>query len=143
MLKIHDVAHEFKIDDGEWVRCGCSGWCSGDDAKIPEVLVIANAIDWELMRDRLESENADIYEGLYMAHTFFRRRPYIRAWHREWPEDSVCKLFPKDFKTISYRTTYKERRYVSVEWIFEHLHADDAIQYFKDRGMTICPIATH
>ena len=21
MLKIYDVAHEFKIDDGEWVRC--------------------------------------------------------------------------------------------------------------------------
>ena len=46
----------------------------------------------------------------------------------------------KHFDKLTYKTSYTEHKSVTLNWIMEHLSADQCIQYLKDRGMTACPI---
>lgn len=142
MLKIYTVSQQFKIDDKDWQECGERGWVCREESSVATETIRANCVDWHEMARLIETSPYGWFDGLVTDKTFFRKRPYIRAFRCGW-HDEAWRFFPKDFKTISYRVLYEERSYVSMEWIFEHLSADKAIQYFKERGMNICPIATH
>lgn len=142
MLKIYTVSQQFKIDDKDWQECGERGWVCREESSVAPETIRANCVDWHEMARLIETSPYGWFDGLVTDKTFFRKRPYIRAFRCGW-HDEAWQFFPKDFKTISYRVLYEERSYVSMEWIFEHLSADKAIQYFKERGMNVCPIATH
>ena len=142
MLKIYTVSQQFKIDDKDWQECGERGWGCIEESSVTPETIRANCVDWHEMARLIETSPYGWFDGLVTDKTFFRKRPYICAFRCRW-HDEEWRFFPKDFKAISYRVLYKERSYVSMEWIFEHLSADNAIQYFKERGMNVCPIATH
>lgn len=142
MLKIYTVSQQFKIDDKDWQECGERGWVCREESSVAPETIRANCVDWHEMARLIETSPYGWFDGLVTDKTFFRKCPYIRAFRCGW-HDEAWRFFPKDFKTISYRVLYEERSYISMEWIFEHLSADKAIQYFKERGMNVCPIATH
>lgn len=142
MLKIYTVSQQFKIDDKDWQECGEKGWVCREESSVAPETFRANCVDWHEMARLIETSPYGWFDGLVTDKTFFRKRPYIRAFRCGW-HDETWRFFPKDFNTISYRVLYEERSYVSMKWIFEHLSADKAVQYFKERGMNVCPIATH
>ena len=72
------------------------------------------------------------------AKPFFRHRPYIEINTPHCLEYE--RYYAKDAHTISYKLIFREKKDVTLEWIMEHLSAEKAIQYFKERGMSICPI---
>ena len=53
------------------------------------------------------------------------------------------KIFANDAHTISVKTIYQEREYVSLDWIAKHLTAEQAVQYFKDRGVGDSTVYLH
>lgn len=55
-------------------------------------------------------------------------------------KDEPINLFKKDFSSISIIEVNEEKKNVTIEWIMEHLSADKAIQFLKERGMAVCPI---
>ena len=70
--------------------------------------------------------------------TFILRRPYLHFFV-EWLYEPI-NLFKKDFSSISIIEVNEEKKNVTLEWIMEHLSADKAIQFLKERGMAVCPI---
>lgn len=66
--------------------------------------------------------------------TLFRKRPYVNVEY-EW--DDVDRYYNFDSIVV-------ERRYepydITLNELFKEYSAEEAIQYLKDRGMTICPI---
>lgn len=142
MLKIYTVSQQFKIDDKDWQECGERGWACMEESSVTHETLRANCVDWQEMVRLIETSPYGWFDGLVTCKTLFLKRPYIQAF---WcgRHNKTLRFFSKDFKAISYRVLYKERSYVSMEWLFEHLSADKVIQYFKERGMNVCPITTH
>lgn len=142
MLKIYDLSQQFKIDDGDWESCGSTGWyCKEEREVIPEIL-LADHLNWQDMKRLIEAAPSGILDGFEIKKTFFFKRPYISVSVGWWPNE-IGRLYQNNPHTISYRVLRKENTSISMEWILENLPADKAIQYFKDRGMSVCPIATH
>lgn len=61
----------------------------------------------------------------------------ISAMARRYGSDYVTQLL-NDFMEAT--PIQKEKKNVTLEWIMEHLSADKAIQFLKERGMAVCPI---
>lgn len=49
-------------------------------------------------------------------------------------------LRPERLRLRVTNQKHEEMEYVTLEWIMRHLKAEQAIQYFKERGMNVCPI---
>lgn len=135
MLKIYNVRSVFQINRQQWETCGDAGYICKDDSEIQEELVVLDKCSFD--KAFCEIYN-NCFDGLYADETPILHRPYIGVTGR-------CSLrgvqyCAKDIHTISYKVIYRERKHVSIDWITKHLTADQAIQYFKERGMTVCPI---
>lgn len=131
MLKIYDVTDYVSIDGTKWRVVGGYGYHVSD--KTPENKLIFDNITFNEAYEYLSSHTLD---GMREDTSFITKKPliYIR-YQGAW--DSVAY---RGFNTISYRREFKENANVSLEWIMKNLSADKAIQYLKDRGMTVCPI---
>lgn len=137
MLKIYCVQSFYQVNHQGWVRCGTDDYKCQDDGEAQEKQIIFERKHFNEAYDLIERLRPD---GLYCDTTLFGR-PYIGVdgWNCRTPQ----KLFPKSVYTLSYKLVYKEVKYATLDWISEHLTADEAIQYFKERGMTVCPIKLH
>jgi hypothetical protein len=131
MLKIYDVIDYVSIDGADWRRVGGYGYRVTDN-EIENTLIL-NGLSFDEVREYL-SQNALC--GVWNDSTFFLGKPTIRISYNDVWSDVEYRKFNK----MSYKSEFKERRNVSLEWIIGHLSADQCIQYLKERGMTACPI---
>lgn len=134
MLKVYRMRNLVSIDDGEWRGIGESGHVMRDDEPTEEI--IFENISFDECRDLVLSDRCP--SGMWADETIFRHLPQIGLrlsngsfeWH-------------KKFNSISYKKTYSEATYLTLEDIMKRFSADKCIQYLKDRGMTACPMSTN
>lgn len=131
MLKVYNVYDYVSIDGAEWRRVGRSGYKVADE-EIKNKLILDN-VSFEDAREFLSN---NILDGVWNYSTFFRNKPTICISY----QDAWEPVTYKRFNTISYKTVYKEDKYVTTQWLMEHLSADQFIQYLKERGITTCPM---
>ena len=137
MLKIYDVRSMFKINRQEWDVCGNLGWICEDESEICKEVVILDKMRFYRALETIAA-NPNDYKGMSAGQTFFQHRPYIEISNPRYLECE--RYYAKDAHTISYKLVCQEKECVTLEWIMGHLSAEKAIQYFKERGMSICPI---
>ena len=134
MLKIYKVQSFYQVNRQEWMHCGTIGYVCQDEAKTKEQEILFEKKSFNEAYDLIGRFN---FDGLYCDTTLFGH-PYIGiiGWYCSSPQ----KLFSKRTNTLSYKLVYNEVKYATLDWISSHLTADEAIQYFKERGITVCPI---
>ncbi len=47
----------------------------------------------------------------------------------------------RHFEKISYKICYEEKDNITMDYVLKHFPAEQGIQYFKERGLNVCPIA--
>ena len=130
MLKVYVVKSWYKVDDEQWKRGSRHGYMIREETTEEGKLHFHKA-SWDEVYDK--SNLADIWVG----QTLFRRRPYIEV-HHGW--DDTRRFYRGDFREFTYMDSYDEWKECSLEWIMKHASAEQAIQYMKERGMTVCPM---
>ena len=130
MLKIYQKNNYVSINGDAWRVISYDEIAS--DKELETQLVLDN-LSFDEARDYLLQ---NYLRGVWNDETFFRHKPTITVDYYSSFEPAKY----KHFKTISYKTVYKEWTNVTLDWIIKHLSADECIQYLKDRGMTTCPI---
>lgn len=132
MLKVYDVTDYVSIDGAPWREVGSCGYRVTDKEQEKNKLILDN-VSFDEAREYL-SDNA--VDGVWKDITFFKKKPTIGiSYCGSW--DSV---YYKHFNSISYKQVVTEWKNVSIDWLIQHLSADQFIQYLKERGMTTCPI---
>lgn len=137
MLKIYKTRSLFQINRQKWERCGSTGYCCKEESEVKEELVLLDKCSFEDAMLKI-LDNLSHFDGVYTDMTMFLHRPFIKVYGLFSSEST--RLFAKDVRSFSYKVTYEEMEYVTLEWIMRHLKAEQAIQYFKERGMNVCPI---
>lgn len=130
MLKVYRVGSYYKVDDEELTRCGDTGYTIREELT-EETEICLNKVPWETVREHPH------LNGIVIGETLFRHRPYVEVYEN-WDEGR--RFYQSDFKEFSYVYVYTEWENCSLEWIMQHASADKAIQYMKERGMTVCPL---
>lgn len=135
MLKIYSVKSMFQINRQRWQPCGTNGYVCLDEDKVQAELINLDHCSFDEAYQKISELHPD---GLDIGETIFRHRPYITigGWNAEEQE----RFYAGKVHTISHKDIYREKKYVTLDWISSHLTADEAIQYFKERGMTVRPI---
>lgn len=135
MLKIYDVESMFQINRQDWEPCGSNGYICLDEAEVQEELVVLDRCTFDEAYQIIPKLNLD---GMYVGETLFNHRPYIVVCG--WNPATQRRFYTKNIHTISYKEVFREREHVTLEWIMKHLSSEKAIQYFKEREMSVCPI---
>lgn len=136
MLKIYDVRSVFQINRQQWEACGDAGYACKDDSEVQEERIILDKCPFSKAFQEIYN---NYLNEIYANETLILHRPYIGVVGCCRSRGS--RYFADDVHTVSYKIIYRERECVSIDWITKHLTAEQAIQYFKDRGMTVCPIS--
>lgn len=131
MLKVYNVYKYVSIDGGDWRKLDYSGYKITDE-ELSECIMIDNA-SFADTREYLKNNSCFL---MFNDETFFRRKPIIKINYNDAWEYATY----KHFNTLSYKIVYKERKMVTMQWLMEHASADQVIQYFKERGITTCPM---
>lgn len=130
MLKIYRITDYVSIDGADWREVDY-GYKAADEE--PANKLVLDNVSFDEAREYLS--NHRLY-GVWNGSTLFTNKPLIYVRYQDaWDDVSY-----RHFKTLSYKTEYKEWPDVSLDWIIKHLSADQCIQYLKDRGMAACPI---
>lgn len=131
MLKIYSVHDYISIDGAKWREVGCSGYKATDE-EVENTLILDN-ISFDEAHEYLSQKTLD---GIWNGSTFFRNKPTVVVSYQDaW--DPVSYLH---FNTMSYKREFREKKYMTFEWMTKHLSADQLIQYLKERGITTCPM---
>ena len=138
MLKIYETHSLFQINHQKWERCGVGGYCCKGESKVKKELVLLDKCSFEDAMLKI-LDNQSHFDGVYADMTMFLHRPFIEAGCGFFRSE-YTRFFAKDVRSFSYKVIYEEMEDVTIEWIIQHLSAERAIQYFKERGMTVCPI---
>ncbi len=131
MLKIYNVTDYISIDGANWRVVGNRGYMATDEE--PKNTLILDNVSFSEAYKYLSLIHLD---GVHNDCTFFRNKPLIQVYYY----DAWDYVQYRRFNTMSYKREYSERKNISLNWIMEHLAADDCIQYLKDRGITTCPV---
>lgn len=73
----------------------------------------------------------------HVDYTLFKHEPFTR-YHRRYYMQEDEKLFKNDIKNISIRMIYQKKK-ITLQELFEEFPAEQAIQYIKERGLSVCP----
>ena len=131
MLKIYTVVRYVSIDGAKWRSVGQVGYCCTD--KDLDVKLILDKSSFDEVREYNQSHFLD---GVWNYTTFWRKKPALAVKYRGAFDDVVY----TKFNTMSYRNVYTKQENVTLDWLAEHLPADQTIQYLKERGITTCPM---
>ena len=135
MLKIYQIHNYVSIDGSDYRRV-VGSFLADCQCVALEDCEIKYALLNRTFDDTYECLKSHKLDGLWNDTTFWTRKPIIRVRYADAYDDVVYRYF----KSISYIQTYEEWKDVSLEWIINHLPADQAIQYLKERGITACPM---
>ena len=131
MLKVYYVRDYVSIDGSEWRRVGMCGYTVTDE-EVEDKLVLDN-VSFDEAREYLSK---NILSSVWNDSTFFRHKPTVEVCYTgAWDPVSY-----RHFNTLSYKRKFEEDKNVSIEWMIQHLSADQFIQYLKERGITTCPM---
>lgn len=138
MLKIYNSYYMYQLGHGKWKRFGYTGWFCKEESEVVRSKTVLENASFEQAFERFEKNPS---HNIFSSRTFILRRPYLHL-HRDVMElfSKPTDLFKKDFFSISIIEINEEKNGVTLEWIMEHLSADKAIQFLKERGMAVCPI---
>lgn len=131
MLKVYLTTNYVSIDGADWRAVGGCGYRATEE-ELSDQLILDN-LTFDEVYEYL-SQNYLI--GIYDDQTLFRHKPIIQINY----SDAWDPVTYRRFNNMSYKTEFEEWKNVSLEWLVEHLSADQCIQYLKDRGMAACPI---
>lgn len=129
MLKIYTVKSYVSIDRGEWKEVGYGFHTARDDNPTEEI-VFEN-----FTLEQCYEYTGCCLDGIWRSKTFFKKKPMLYIGDNFFNSKAYY-----SFNNISYKCVYIEWKDVSLNWIIEHLSADQCIQYLKERGITTCPI---
>lgn len=135
MLKIYDPIYSVSIDGGPWKRLGDpfdTNWFV-TDKDLPETELLLDDVSFQEAYDYLRD---NYFFGARTCTTFFKDKPQISLLYF----NSIDRKCIKKCEWFCLRAENKLRENVTLDWILNHLEADQAIQYLTERGMGICPI---
>jgi hypothetical protein len=130
MLKIYHVTNYISIDGADWREVRGDGYRVADST--PDLVLVEN-LSFDQAREYLSEHTI---HGVHNDSTIWKKKPVVSVSYC----DAIEPVRYKHFTTISYKKEFKEWTSVPMQWIIEHLSADECIQYLKDRGMIACPI---
>lgn len=135
MLKIYDPIYSVSIDGGPWERLGNpfdTNWFV-TDKDLPETELLLDDVSFQEAYDYLRD---NYFSGARTCTTFFKDKPQISLLYF----NSIDRKCIKKCECFCLRAENKLRKNVTLDWILNHLEADQAIQYLVERGMGICQI---
>lgn len=131
MLKVYRVYNCVSVDGADWREVGQGGYKISDEED--ETKFILENASFDEVREYLSQYRLD---GVWNDATLFRGKPQVAVdYDGAWDDVRYRK-----FDTMSYKQVYKEWHGVPLRWLMDHASAEQAIQYLKDRGITVCPI---
>ena len=84
------------------------------------------------------AQSAD-WKWMFAYKTFWKKIPYLIPSATYWDE-SPPRFFEDDTTRFSVVNLYVLDKYYSMQDIMKVSNADRAIQWFKERGMAVCPM---
>lgn len=135
MLKIYDPIYSVSIDGGPWKRLEDqfdTNWFVSDE-EVPETELLLDDVSFQEAYDYLHE---NYISGARTCRTIFKGRPQLSLLYF----NTIDRKYIKKCEGFWLRAKNRLRENVTLDWILKHLEADQAIQYFKERGMEICPI---
>lgn len=132
MLKVYSVWDYVSIDGADWRAVGSHGYMVTDEEQKNKIILdnVSFTEAYEYLQDNyldgVENETSSILKKSIIS----------VEYHNE--------LFPvsyRKFDTMSYKREFEEFN-ASVKWLMQRLSAEQFIQYFKERGMNVCPLNT-
>ncbi len=135
MLKIYDPIYYISIDGGPWERLEDlfdTNWFVTDE-DLPETELLLDGVSFQEAYDYLHE---NYISGARTCRTIFKGRPQLSLLYF----NTIDRKYIKKCEGFWLRAKNRLRENVTLDWILKHLEADQAIQYFKERGMEICPI---
>ena len=136
MLKIYDPIYFVSIDDGPLERLENpfdTDWFV-TDKDLPAKELLLDNVSFQEAYDYLRD---NYISGARTCTTFFKDKPQLSLVYF----NTIDRKYIKKCEGFCLRAENRLRKNVTLDWILKHLEADQAIQYFKERGMEICPIA--
>lgn len=132
MLKAFSFEIFIKIDDEEWDDTFLGGWDLYEEEPISKEETFSFDELWKIK----EEFSPSYLDFLKADTTLFRGRRYFKyACFREMRD-----YFIAEEKVSSIKILRKYRpKNPTMKEIFDHCDAGKAIQYFKERGLNICP----
>lgn len=106
-----------------------------DDSEPDGEFLIKDATWQEMFRHA----QTDDRKWMYADKTFWKKIPYLAPSAIYWDEIAP-KFFEDDTTRFSVVHTYVLDKYYSMQDIMKVSNADLAIQWFKERGMAVCPL---
>lgn len=135
MLKIYDPIYSVSIDGSPWKRLEDqfdTNWFVSDE-EVPETELLLDDVSFQEAYDYLHE---NYISGARTCRTIFKGRPQLSLLYF----NTIDRKYIKKCEGFWLRAKNRLRENVTLDWILKHLEADQAIQYFKERGMEICPI---
>lgn len=135
MLKIYDSIYSVSINGGQFKQVSGffdTDWFVGDE-DLPETEVLLDNVSFIEAYEWLKNHYVS---GARPCTTIFKGRPQISLRYRYSMYDSVG-ITEKKCKKFSILIERKLRAGVTIEWISRNLPANQAIQYFIERGISI------
>lgn len=120
-------------DCDEWEDTGYSGLTLEEEKTSKQDIVLKNANFTDVMRYMKRTS----IPCFHVDYTLFKHEPFIR-YHRRYYMQEDEKLFKNDIKNISIRMIYQKKK-ITLQELFEEFPAEQAIQYIKERGLSVCP----
>lgn len=138
MLNVYEMTYYYRINYGDWFEKYSSPldnhYCLiNSDENVLENVKWQN-LSWDMFNSALKNH---FLGGLERGKTFFAGKPYIRIYDTR--HEHYDTYFDDDERTFSVKVQYTKIN-PTVEWLQKNLNANEFIQYFKSRGMMICPI---
>lgn len=104
----------------------------GDDL----VELVLDNVSWKELYDEIIDGKASHY--MYVGNTFWKKRPYISA--SGFCSEDLPKYFEGDTSKFTIAWVYKLDKHYTVNSVLKHAKADQAVQWFKERGLSVCPL---
>ena len=89
--------------------------------------------------DMYQHSQSDDWKWMFAYKTFWKKIPYLIPSATYWDE-SPPRFFEDDTTRFSVVNLYVLDKYYSMQDIMKVSNADRAIQWFKERGMAVCPM---
>lgn len=134
MLKIYDSIYYISIDGGPWERLEDlfdTNWFVADK-DIPETELLLDDVSFQEAYDYLHE---NYISGAGTCRTVFKGKPQLSLLYF----NAADRKYIKKCEGFCLRAENRIRENVTLDWIFKHLEAAQAIQYLTERGMVICP----
>ncbi len=120
-------------DCDEWEDTGYSGLTLEEEKTSKQDIVLKNANFDDVIRYMKRTS----ISCFHVDYTLFKHEPFIRYYRRYYMQEDE-KLFKNDIKNISIRMIYQKKK-ITLQELFEEFPAEQAIQYIKERGLSVCP----